>query len=68
MQILRRICNGEGRLEDLDLLLDLCGKIAGGRTVCALGDASANPILSSIKLFRDEYEHHIKHGTCPTQN
>ena len=68
MLILRRICNGEGRTEDLDLLLDLCGKIAGGRTVCALGDASANPVLSSIKLFRDEYEHLIKHGTCPAQN
>ena len=68
VQILRRICNGQGRFEDLDLLLDLCGKIAGGRTVCALGDASANPVLSGIKLFREEYEHHIKHGTCPTQN
>jgi len=64
-KILDRIADGSGREEDIPLLLDLCGNIAGGKTLCGLGDAATNPVLSGIKLFRSEFEHHIRHGRCP---
>lgn len=62
-RIIHRIEHGKGTTKDLDLLDDMAGKIAG-RTICALGDAAAMPVQSFIKHFRDEFEHHIKHGTC----
>lgn len=62
-RIIHRIEHGKGATKDLDLLDDMAGKIAG-RTICALGDAAAMPVQSFIKHFRDEFEHHIKHGTC----
>ncbi|TLY24933.1 MAG: NADH-quinone oxidoreductase subunit NuoF [Nitrospirae bacterium] len=64
LQILRRIEHGRGRQEDLDLLLRLCGNIAG-RTVCAFGDAEIAPITSTLQHFRDEYEAHIREQRCP---
>jgi len=64
LQILRRIEHGHGRQEDLDLLLRLCGNIAG-RTVCAFGDAEIAPITSTLQHFRDEYEAHIRGQRCP---
>ncbi len=62
-RIVRRIENGEGRPEDLDLLLDLCGNIAG-RTICALGDAAAWPVQGFLKHYRTEFEYHIEHKRC----
>jgi NADH-quinone oxidoreductase subunit F len=62
-RIIRRIENGEGRQEDLDLLLDLGGKIAG-RTICALGDAAVMPVQGMLKHFRDEFQYHIDHKKC----
>ena len=59
-----RIENGEGKVEDLDLLLDLCENIMG-RAFCGLGDGATSPISSSIKFFRDEYLAHLTHGGCP---
>jgi NADH-quinone oxidoreductase subunit F len=53
-QILARILVGEGREEDLDVLLDSCDNILG-RSFCALGDGATSPIASSIQYFRDEY-------------
>ncbi len=62
-RIVHRIENGEGRPEDLDLLLDLCGNIAG-RTICALGDAAAWPVQGFLKHYRKEFEYHIEHKRC----
>ncbi len=62
-RIIHRIETGEGRQEDLDLLLDLADKIQG-RTICALGDAAAMPVRAFVKLFRDEFQHHIDHKRC----
>src|SRR5690606_31207500 len=47
-RVVNRILNGEGRMEDLDLLTDVSSNISG-RTICALGDAAATPVLSFIK-------------------
>jgi len=58
-----RIEHGRGRLEDLDHLNRVADNIQG-RTICALGDAAAMPVRAFIKHFRDEFEHHIKHGKC----
>ncbi len=60
-RVIKRIVEGKGRMEDLDLLTDVSGNIAG-RTICALGDAAATPVLSFIKHFRPEFEYYIQHG------
>ena len=62
-RILNRIEHGEGRKEDLDLLLNLADNIQG-RTICALGDAAAMPTRAFVKVFRSEFEHHIEHKCC----
>ena len=62
-RIVHRIEKGEGRPEDLDLLLDLCENIAG-RTICALGDAAAWPVQGFLKHYRSEFEYHIEHKRC----
>jgi NADH-quinone oxidoreductase subunit F len=60
-RVIRRIAEGKGRMEDLDLLTDLGSNISG-RTICALGDAAAPPVISFIKHFRPEFEYYIQHG------
>lgn len=60
-RVINRIVNGEGRMEDLDMLTDVSSNISG-RTICALGDAAATPVLSFIKHFRPEFEYYIRHG------
>ena len=60
-RIISRIYQGQATLYDLDLLTDVSKKISG-RTICALGDAAATPVLSFIKHFRDEFEVFIKNG------
>ncbi|GAB4122005.1 MAG: NADH-quinone oxidoreductase subunit NuoF [Sideroxydans sp.] len=62
-RIVHRIEHGQGRPEDLDLLLSLCDNIAG-RTICALGDAAAWPVQGMLKHFRKEFEYHIEHKRC----
>lgn len=64
VQILKRIVNGQGREEDLDLLLHI-GDTLGGNCLCPLGDAALGPVISSVKKFRDEYLEHIKNKRCP---
>ena len=59
-RIVHRIVEGQGRPEDLDLLIDVSKNI-GGRTICGLGDAAATPVQSFIKHFRSEFEHYIEH-------
>ena len=66
-RIIHRIEKGEGRPEDLNLLLDLCENIAG-RTICALGDAAAWPVQGFLKHFRSEFEYHIEHKRCLVQD
>ncbi|MGC8837669.1 MAG: NADH-quinone oxidoreductase subunit NuoF [Anaerolineae bacterium] len=61
--ILKRIEEGGGREEDLDLLLRICDNI-GGKSFCPLGDAAIGPVRSSIQKFREEYLYHIRHGRC----
>ncbi|MBF0283114.1 MAG: NADH-quinone oxidoreductase subunit NuoF [Magnetococcales bacterium] len=62
-QIVSRIEAGKGRMEDLDLLTDICKNISG-KTICALGDAAAGPVQGVLRHFRDEVEYHIKNGRC----
>ena len=63
LNILENICNGKGRLEDIDLLLELSESIKAG-SLCALGGTAPNPVLTTIRYFRDEYEEHIKRHHC----
>jgi NADH-quinone oxidoreductase subunit F len=62
-KIMHRIEHGQGREEDIDLLLDICDNI-GGKSFCPLGDAALGPITSSIKHFRDEYLFHVREKRC----
>ncbi len=62
-KILERIEAGQGREQDLDLLLDICEGLCG-RSLCPLGDAAVGPVRSSLKHFRDEYLAHIRSGQC----
>jgi NADH-quinone oxidoreductase subunit F len=57
-RVLHRIETGEGRMHDLDLLVSVASKIEGN-TICPLGDASAWPVASAIRHFRNEFEFHI---------
>jgi NADH-quinone oxidoreductase subunit F len=63
VQLLERLEAGEGKESDIDLLLDICDNMAG-KVFCPLGDAATSPIISSIKLFRDEYIHHVREHAC----
>ncbi len=62
-RVIKRIEEGKGRQEDLDLLVSAAGQIEG-RTICAFGDAAAWPVQSFLKHFRDEFQYHIDHKTC----
>lgn len=62
--ILDNIVKGRGKPEDIDLLLELGNSIAS-TSLCALGQSAPNPVLSTIRYFRDEYEAHILEGHCP---
>jgi NADH-quinone oxidoreductase subunit F len=62
-RILNRIEHGKGREEDMALLLDLADKIQG-RTICALGDAAAMPTRAFVKVYKDEFLHHIHNKSC----
>jgi NADH-quinone oxidoreductase subunit F len=67
-RVLKRINNGEGRTEDLDLLIDVAQNIEGN-TICALGDAAAWPVKWTIRKFRSEFEKKIKPATVlPVKN
>ena len=60
-RMLQRILNGNGKRDDLDLLMSVQEKIIGN-TICALGDAAAIPVESFIRHFRHEFEYYIEHG------
>jgi NADH:ubiquinone oxidoreductase subunit F (NADH-binding)/NAD-dependent dihydropyrimidine dehydrogenase PreA subunit len=63
LEILARICAGEGEPEDLERLEILAADIKAG-SLCALGGTAPNPVLTTIKYFRNEYEDHILHRKC----
>jgi NAD-dependent dihydropyrimidine dehydrogenase PreA subunit len=65
-QILVRITEGKGREEDIEALQDLALTLQDG-ALCALGSSAANPVLSTLRYFRDEYVAHIKEGRCPAR-
>jgi hypothetical protein len=60
-RMLKRILAGQGRREDIDLLVQVANKIEG-HTICGLGDAAAWPVQSFVKHFRHEFEYMIDHG------
>ena len=64
LEILDRICAGEGREGDLELLEEL-GNHIKETSLCQLGGSAPNPVLSTLKYFRAEYEAHIKEKRCP---
>ena len=64
LEILQRITRGEGREGDIELLIELSEGIQAS-ALCGLGQGAPNPVLSTIRNFRDEYEAHIKHKHCP---
>ena len=64
LEILTRICDGEGREGDIELLEDLCARIKEN-ALCGLGQTAPNPVLTTIRYFRDEYEAHIRDKRCP---
>jgi len=64
LDILEDITEGKGKIEDLDLLIDLGNGVKAG-SLCGLGQTAPNPMLTSIRYFRDEYEAHIKQHRCP---
>ncbi len=63
LEILDRICTGEGRPGDLEELEQLSRSVVAG-SICGLGKTAPNPVLSTLNYFRDEYEAHLD-GHCP---
>ena len=64
LEILKRITDGNGKQGDIELLEELCYGIKDG-SLCGLGQTAPNPVLTTIRYFRDEYETHINSKNCP---
>lgn len=64
LDILDRICNGQGQEGDIELLEDLAHMVQS-TALCGLGQTAPNPVLTTIRYFRDEYEAHIRDKKCP---
>jgi NADH:ubiquinone oxidoreductase subunit F (NADH-binding)/(2Fe-2S) ferredoxin/ferredoxin len=64
LDLLKRICAGEGQETDIDELVALAEEIKMG-SLCGLGQTAPNPVLTTIRYFRDEYEAHIREKYCP---
>ena len=65
-RILTRICDGEGREGDVELLLHLCD-VLDDAALCALGNTASNPVRSTIRWFRADYDEHIRERHCPAR-
>ena len=63
-ELLEKVTSGNGTLEDLDLMEELCYHIKEN-SLCGLGQTAPNPVLSTLKYFRDEYEAHVIEKRCP---
>jgi NADH-quinone oxidoreductase subunit F len=66
LEILERICEGRGREDDLELLEELAVSVKDG-SLCGLGQTAPNPVLTTLRYFRDEYEAHIRDKKCPAK-
>jgi len=64
LEVLGEFTKGKGKLKDLDMLIELAEDVKAG-SLCGLGRTAPNPILSTLRYFRDEYEAHITEGRCP---
>jgi NADH-quinone oxidoreductase subunit F len=64
LEILTRISEGDGREGDIELLQELASKVKT-TSLCGLGQTAPNPVLTTIRYFRDEYETHIRDRRCP---
>ncbi|MBQ1955173.1 MAG: 4Fe-4S binding protein, partial [Clostridia bacterium] len=64
LELLDKITSGNGTLEDIDKLEELCYYIKNN-SLCALGQTAPNPVLSTLKYFRDEYVAHVVEKRCP---
>ena len=67
LEILERITNGEGKDGDIELLEELANKIKDG-SMCGLGQTAPNPVLTTIRYFRNEYEDHIYNHKCTAKS
>ena len=65
VQMLAAIENGRGRMEDLDVLAEMCRKLGPGNTFCALAPGAVEPLQSALKYFREDFVRHIRDGHCP---
>jgi bidirectional [NiFe] hydrogenase diaphorase subunit len=63
LRLLERITRGEASMADLRKLEELCGTV-GTMSLCGLGQSAPNPVLSTLRFFRDEYEAHILEHHC----
>jgi ferredoxin len=66
LEILTRICEGKGRDGDIETLEELCREISS-TSLCGLGQGAPNPVASTLKYFRHEYEAHIYEKRCPAK-
>jgi ferredoxin len=68
LDILERLCSGEGRKDDLQRLEELARQVKAG-SLCGLGQTAPNPVLTTLRYFRDEYQAHLEKrcpaGRCP---
>ena len=64
LEILTKITKGKGTMEDIDRLEELCYSIKAS-SLCGLGQTAPNPVLSTLRYFRDEYEAHVRDHVCP---
>ncbi|QGT99020.1 Electron-bifurcating [FeFe]-hydrogenase subunit B (NAD+ reductase, ferredoxin reductase) [Candidatus Syntrophocurvum alkaliphilum] len=67
LEVLERISEGDGKQGDIELLEHLSSQIKEG-SLCGLGQSAPNPVLTTIKYFRDEYEAHINDRVCPAKH
>ena len=67
LEILERITDGHGQTGDIELLEDLAAKIKNN-TICGLGQTAPNPVLTTLRYFREEYEIHIRDKKCPAHS
>ncbi|MDH7516630.1 MAG: NADH-quinone oxidoreductase subunit NuoF, partial [Bacteroidota bacterium] len=67
LEVLERITDGEGKEGDIEFLERLAGQIKEN-TICGLGQTAPNPVLTTIRYFREEYEAHIRDRKCPAHS
>jgi NADH-quinone oxidoreductase subunit F len=65
VHLLEAIENGEGRFEDIAILEEHCKLLGPGNTFCALAPGAVEPLQSSLKYFREDFERHIRQKRCP---